>query len=193
MKQLSSIERRRVLTRREIAKAALALFVRDGYDAVGLEAIAEASGMSLRSLYRYFSTKDEVLSPIVTEGTGELAALIAARPARESLATAVRRAYEAQQPDGGGRPQDLIGLLVGVPALRSRWLSDLRTLEDALVPVVHQRAKQPVSAEEAQLTAAAIVSAMRIVLESALRPGAAEPSGETLGDALEYLEAGAGL
>ncbi len=58
-------ERRKAQTRREIAETALTLFARDGYDAVSAEAIAESSGVSLRTFYRYFAAKDEVLSPIV--------------------------------------------------------------------------------------------------------------------------------
>lgn len=193
MAQGRSVERRRVLTRREIARAALELFVRDGYDAVSLEAIAEASGMSLRSLYRYVSAKDEILNPILNEGSEELVELIARRPASESMATAVQRAYEEYQPADDEGPRDFIALLVAVPALRSRWLDSLRRLEDTLAPVVQQRAPRPVSAKQAHLTAAAVVVCLRVVLESALRPGADPPSPATLGDALSYLKGGAGL
>ena len=90
-------ERRKAQTRREIAETALALFARDGYDNVSAEAIAAEAGVSLRTFYRYFSTKDDVLSPIITEATQELVAAIAARPARENLATAAQRAYEEAQ------------------------------------------------------------------------------------------------
>ena len=61
-------ERRKAQTRREIAESALGLFVRHGYEAVSVEAIAEEAGVSLRTFYRYFSAKDEVLSPIITDG-----------------------------------------------------------------------------------------------------------------------------
>jgi len=54
-------ERRKAQTRREIAEHALELFVRNGYSAVGADAIADAAGVSLRTFYRYFSGKDEVL------------------------------------------------------------------------------------------------------------------------------------
>src|SRR5438477_76719 len=62
-------ERRRTHTRREIAESAVTLFARDGYDNVSVEDIAEEAGISLRTFYRYFSAKDEVLSPIVTQAT----------------------------------------------------------------------------------------------------------------------------
>src|SRR5256714_15180185 len=91
-------ERRKTQTRREIAETALALFARDGYDNVSGEAIAAEAGVSLRTFYRYFSTKDEVLSPIITEATQEVVSPIDASPAREGLATAAPAADEGVQP-----------------------------------------------------------------------------------------------
>src|SRR5207245_11257019 len=91
-------ERRKAQTRREIAETALALFAREGYDGVSAEAIAEEAGVSLRTFYRYFTGKDAVLSPIVTDGSDELAERLAARPAPERLATALHNAYQEITP-----------------------------------------------------------------------------------------------
>jgi AcrR family transcriptional regulator len=187
-------ERRKAQTRRDIAETALTLFARDGYDDVSAEAIAEETGVSLRTFYRYFSTKDEVLSPIITEATAEIVGAIAARPARESLATAVQRAYAEIRPQQGPEGvRALIGFLTDVPALRARWLSDLRTIEDALVPVVQRRARRPMSDEQALITAAAIVTALRIAVETVVRSPANHPPAEALGRALKYLREGANL
>jgi len=191
-------ERRKAHTRREIAESALQLFARDGYDRVTVEAIAEEAGASLRTFYRYFPSKDEVLSPIIVEGTEELAGLIAGRPARERLPIAVQRAYEAMNPRAGPHgAQMLIRLLVDVPALRSRWLNALRLLEDTLVPIIQQRSRRSLTKEHAQLTAAAIVSALRIALERAAKDGANEDPLESvadmLGRSLRYFSEGAGL
>jgi len=187
-------ERRKAQTRREIAETALALFARDGYDNVSAEAIAAEAGVSLRTFYRYFSTKDEVLSPIITEATQEFVAAIAARPAREGLATAVQRAYEGIRPQQGPEGvRALIGLLTDVPALRARWLSDLRTIEDALLPVVQRRARRPMSDDQARITAAAIVTALRIAVETLARSPANDPPIDALARALKYLREGANL
>src|SRR5205807_2337065 len=70
-------ERRKAQTRREIAETALALFAREGYDGVSAETIAEEAGVSLRTFYRYFTGKDAVLSPIVTDGVDELTERVA--------------------------------------------------------------------------------------------------------------------
>src|SRR5207247_783980 len=100
-------ERRKAQTRREIAETALALFARKGYDGVSAEAIAEEAGVSLRTFYRYFTGKDAVLSPIVTDGIDELAERLPARPAPESLAHALYNASPAVTPRHASRSPGL--------------------------------------------------------------------------------------
>ncbi len=194
MARVSLVERRRTQTRLEIAKVALDLFRESGYDSVTAEKIAEESGVSLRTFYRYFSGKDEVLSPIMADGTEEFAGLIAERPADEDLSTAVERAYEQMRLRvGTDGVRGLMAVLAAVPILRAQWMADLRTIEDALVPVIGQRATGPLEDVQTRLTAAAIVTALRVTLELSTQPGYAEPLGETLGSALRYLRNGASL
>src|SRR5256885_5001560 len=131
-------ERRRTHPRREIAESAVTLFARDGYDNVSVEDISEEAGISLRTFYRYFSAKDEVLSPIFTQATEDLLDHIARRPAAEDLAEAVEHAYRQGTPPTD-RVQALIRLFTGVPALQARWLNDLPALEAPLVPVGRPR------------------------------------------------------
>src|SRR3954453_2531130 len=54
--------RRRRLMRADIERVAMRMFLDRGYDAVSVDDIAEAVGMSSRTFFRYYATKDEVLS-----------------------------------------------------------------------------------------------------------------------------------
>src|SRR5260370_25850404 len=123
-------ERRRTDTRREIAESAVTLFARGGYANVSVEDIAEEAGISLRTFYRYFSAKDEVLSPIFTQGTEDLLDHIARRPAAEDLAEAVEHAYRRVNP-----PTDRVPartrLFTDAPTLQPPWLTAPRALEAA--------------------------------------------------------------
>jgi AcrR family transcriptional regulator len=48
-------------TKRALQKAALDLFAKDGYDTTTTDEIAERAGVSARTFFRYFPTKDSVL------------------------------------------------------------------------------------------------------------------------------------
>src|SRR5215469_3998568 len=52
----------RVAPRERIVAAACDLFYRHGIRAVGVEAIAEAAGTNKMTLYRHFSSKDELVA-----------------------------------------------------------------------------------------------------------------------------------
>lgn len=187
-------ERRKNHTRLEVARAALGLFIRDGYERVSVEAIADQVGMSPSSFYRYCSSKDEVLSPILSSGTVELADSLASRPAHEPLDTAMQRAYAMvfEEGDGPGNISPFMGLIVTVPALRARWLDKLRDLEEALVPVVQGRVPA-MSERDARLSSAAMVAALRVTLEGAGRARTSHLLSEEFGRTLRYLRDGAGL
>ncbi len=54
-------ERKRRETLRRIAEIGLRMFVERGYEATTLEAVAAAAGISARTFFHYFKTKDEIL------------------------------------------------------------------------------------------------------------------------------------
>ena len=52
-------------TRRRILDAAYELFYRKGFNRVGVDEIASASGVTKRSLYYHFKSKDELLASVL--------------------------------------------------------------------------------------------------------------------------------
>ncbi len=52
-------------TRRKILEAAYRLFYRDGFARVGVDAVAAAAGVTKRTLYYHFSSKDELLGAVL--------------------------------------------------------------------------------------------------------------------------------
>src|SRR6266513_3129843 len=87
----------------------------------------------------------------------------------------------------------LIGLFLDVPALRAQWHEDLRKIEAALIPVVHKRARRPLTDYHAELSAAAALTGLRVALERAARSAPPASSADTLREALAYLRDGAKL
>lgn len=74
-------ERRKAGTRRALEDAALELFARDGFEETTVEAIAAAAGVSGRTFFRYFASKDEVLYVEREARQGALHAAVVAAPA----------------------------------------------------------------------------------------------------------------
>jgi AcrR family transcriptional regulator len=72
---------------RAIVDAAVALAERGGFDAVRLRDVAEASGVALGTLYKYFRSKEEILLFAANEGMERLEAALGERPPRGEGAT----------------------------------------------------------------------------------------------------------
>ncbi|MDK2980539.1 MAG: TetR/AcrR family transcriptional regulator [Chloroflexota bacterium] len=54
--------------RDNLLKAALDLFTRNGYDAVGVQTICDAAGIKKPTLYHYFGSKNGLLTTLLAEG-----------------------------------------------------------------------------------------------------------------------------
>lgn len=88
-------EKRRRYVAREIAIAAMRLFGEHGFENVTVEEIAQEVGISSRTFFRYYSTKDEVVLQYQRRIQERLVRALASRPADEGPVTALRNAYLA--------------------------------------------------------------------------------------------------
>jgi AcrR family transcriptional regulator len=82
-------------TRARILDAALRLFGKRGFEATTMRDIAEASGVTERTVYRYFPFKEDLVLAEVRELIPVLRDLTAGRPAHERPFTAVHHALKA--------------------------------------------------------------------------------------------------
>src|SRR5687767_7500056 len=85
-------ERRRAQTADEIERIALALFVERGFGAVTVEEIASSAGVSPRTFFRYFPSKELVLLRDQDRRISQLRDALAARPDDEPVLASMRRA-----------------------------------------------------------------------------------------------------
>jgi AcrR family transcriptional regulator len=83
-------ERKKVETRRALERAALRLFAERGFEAVTIDQIAEVAGVSSRTFFRYFSSKDDVIVRPFQDLQGVLRQALAGRPADEPVIAALR-------------------------------------------------------------------------------------------------------
>jgi AcrR family transcriptional regulator len=85
-------DRRRAELREQIVLAALRLFAERGFSEVTVEEIAQQAGVSLSTLFRHITCKDDLLAEAVRTGRAQIVANFQQRPAAESAAMALAHA-----------------------------------------------------------------------------------------------------
>ncbi|MFE9425537.1 TetR/AcrR family transcriptional regulator [Kitasatospora sp. NPDC006697] len=170
-------DRRRAETQLEIATAAAELFAERGAEGTTAEDIARASGVALRTFYRYFRTKEEAVAPLLAAGGRRWLELIAAEdpalPVPQALARAAAGALTPAD-DRAAEGLRWTRALLTDPGLRAVWRTVHQDSEDALVPVLAARVGPEADPLELRLAAAAATAAIRVALESwAAGPGTA--------------------
>ncbi len=177
-------ERTRRAVRAEIVDAAMDLFLHRGFDETTVDDIARSAGISRRSYFRYFATKDEALSEGLASIGAEIAGALEVRPATESAWLALRRAFDPLigQADTDPRARELGRLMVRHPALQrdkdTTWANAIsRTLAPRLSD--DHRTSVPVDA----LVASAI-ACLHVAQEHWLRPGGHASLGTLLDTAM---------
>jgi AcrR family transcriptional regulator len=83
-------ERRRRLIRRDIEDCALEVLASRGYDDVSTDDLATAAGVSTRTFFRYFPTKEDILMAMPLRVAEALCANVVERPHDETLLEAWR-------------------------------------------------------------------------------------------------------
>lgn len=146
----SLTERRKAETRMEIARAAAALFVRQGLRATRAEDIAQQAGIAPRTFYRYFASKEEAVAPLYAAGAQRWAEAVRAAPARLTVPQALEHAVEHTLAPGAGVSaaswewvRTLIRLTDTSPALRKVWAEVGQTSEEALAEILARRLATP--------------------------------------------------
>jgi len=112
--------RRPATTREEVARAALDLFNRQGYDETTVDQIAAAVGVSRRTFFRYFDSKRDVVWGEFDAELVRLERQLGSAPADEPMMDVVRRAVVATNRFGAGELDELrirMGLISSVPTL----------------------------------------------------------------------------
>ncbi|WP_189950168.1 TetR/AcrR family transcriptional regulator [Streptomyces alanosinicus] len=139
-------ERRKAETRTEIARAAAALFVRQGLRATRAEDIAQAAGIAPRTFYRYFATKEEAVAPLYAAGAQRWAEAVRSAPAHLTVPEALEHAVHHTLTPGLGVSaaswewvRTLIHLADTSPALRKVWAEVCQASDQTLAEILSAR------------------------------------------------------
>ncbi|WP_328900351.1 MULTISPECIES: TetR family transcriptional regulator [unclassified Streptomyces] len=135
-------ERKRRLVSDELSESALQLLALKGFDAVTVDEIAAAAGVSKRTFFRYFASKEDVVVQLLADmGTG-IRAELAARPAAEPPSVALRHAVWVplgECADHGERALRVVRLILRTPALLARFLERQARWRDDLARELAER------------------------------------------------------
>lgn len=117
-------ERARRTMRAELAAVALDMFVRDGFDQTTVDDIARAAGLSKRSFFRYFPTKEDAVLGGVDALSDRVADEIRGRPADEPPWESLRHVLGRWEEEIHASQQELAGarLIETTPSLRAGLL-----------------------------------------------------------------------
>jgi AcrR family transcriptional regulator len=122
-------ERKRRLTRQLISDAATIMFAMRGFDSVKVAEVADRVGISEKTVYNYFPTKESLVLDTADETIERVAEALRERRPNESLTEAVVRALKEDMSRYDHTPDELVAftpsfgeMIDSTPALRAAWL-----------------------------------------------------------------------
>ncbi|MER9300101.1 TetR/AcrR family transcriptional regulator [Mesorhizobium sp. M0621] len=181
-------ERKRRETAHRIAEAGLKAFLANGYDTTTLDEIAAAAGISRRTFFHYFESKDEVLFANLSNYASMVKASILAEPPTGAAIDIAR-----------GALLNLVGSLLGSEmmatakvmreskTLRSRRHTGYLQFEQAIFDGL--RELRPDQARDSlRLVSLVAIVALRLAVETWQQQNARHPLAGYVRDAFEKLK-----
>lgn len=183
--------RNREQNRADVARVALGLFVARGFDDVTVDDIAEAAGISRRTFFRYFESKEDAALPEEHERLEALRAALSARPAGEPLVLGLRHATSALLGPDHFDPDEAMArlrIVVENPSVHARSLELQTHWETEIRQVIAEHRGVDADTDvAARVLAAATVASFRAAAEVWLLTGGDRPLVDVLAEAYDVL------
>lgn len=132
-------ERKRRAIRGELSEVALGLLTDRDFDSLTIEQIAEAAGISRRTFFRYFGSKEDVVFAFLDQWAVRLGADIVARPVQENPVTAVQNSFRQLTAAYNDRALALVRVVRETPSLREAERINREHLRIAVVNALAMR------------------------------------------------------
>ena len=179
-------QRRHRETRRQLVDAALGLFDERGYASVTMGDIADAAGVSRRTLYRHFPTKERIVLDLPVEWTAVWDETVAGLPADTSALDAVEeitRTIAGRLDQERDRMRRVWRVVEATPALEPAFLANRAWTERILALMADPR-RGPVVPSARSLT---IAGAYLGAIDVAMAHWAAGDDDRTVTDTVDAL------
>jgi AcrR family transcriptional regulator len=178
-------ERKKRITRQQISDVATTLCVSRGFEHVRVSDVAEIVGVSEKTVYNYFPTKEAMVFDLADETVERLAAALRDRDAGESPTSAVARLIREDMERFEQLPKDaheffprFAEMVDATPSLRAAWrdiqarLVEVAAEELAAWAGVDPREPEPIIAAQALVGLQSVVYDSRVRHAEAGLPGA---------------------
>jgi AcrR family transcriptional regulator len=164
-------ERKKRQTREAIGAAAMRLFGERGFDAVTVDEVAEAAGVSKKTVFNYFPSKEDLVFRAGEERRAALIAAILERPPGTSLVLPFRRLTAAWLDRIEADPVEVTvavpRLVMGSATLRNGLFLGWEREAAALAPVLAAEAGEPADAVAPAVVARSLAWTHRVVFRQA--------------------------
>jgi AcrR family transcriptional regulator len=177
-------ERKKLATRDALARAALELFVQRGYDETTLAEIADAAGVSTRTIFAYFPSKEDILFSTMQTMRDALAQALAERPAGTDALTALREFILSSAHEKTELDHKLGHVIAADPTLASHKRARIAEFQEVLAAAIADDLGVGPEDLRPQVAAASLTAAFE-VLERQDRGVSTVPTAEEIAAAIE--------
>jgi AcrR family transcriptional regulator len=167
-------ERKKQATRDALVRAGLELFGERGYDETTLAEIADAAGVSTRTIFAYFPSKEDILFSSVERMRDALARALEERPAGVDAFSALREFILVSAPQKTELDCRLAEAITGDPTLAIHRRARIGKLQEVLASAIARDLGVGADDRRPQIAAASLTAAFE-VLELNAQPGEWRP------------------
>jgi AcrR family transcriptional regulator len=186
-------ERKKLATRVALHEAALRLVAERGLEHVSVDDIAARAGVSPRTFFNYFASKDDAVLGLDPADTDHLVESLRARPAEESPVQALRTVARAQAAEMAGETELWplrLRVIEGHPALLGRLAASFGQAERAMAAAIAERTGETADDLYPLLLAGVSAAAVRSALHRWLTGDFTAPLPDLVDEAWDVLAAG---
>jgi AcrR family transcriptional regulator len=176
-----------------VSRHACALFWAHGVPGTSGDDIASAAGLSTRTIWRYFRTKESCVEPVLAKSLDRFLAVVDRWPPELSLADhlaadVVEHPLTPQDIDDEISAMRIATMTTSEPALRTTYLMVHDEMERGLVPVVAKRMCLSAGDLTVRLCAASVTGALRVIDEDVSRAVVVDETEVTQSEALSLID-----
>lgn len=188
---IGRIRKKKEDIRDALRQAAAQLFLERGYKAATVEDIVERVGISARTFFRYFGSKDDTLFPPPDQLQHTLAARLAERPAGEAPVLAARAVYRSilNLYTDEERGLAFARLLTQTPALRARLAIAREQGRTAIATALAERMNALPDDLRPNIVAGSVVWTIAAAVDRWVHENGSRPLDAIIEDAFSHIDA----